>query len=87
MHVISLCFSDLLLHWKDLKNRVNKMEEYRRLQWEMLQLKNDLSSVKIPVPLEGLEINYIEDLSRDIDFHSVSTHVFSRSRFIVNRNN
>lgn len=47
------------------------MQDYRNLQKEMLQLKSDLHSVKVPVPSEGLDINSMEDVSRDIDFYSV----------------
>lgn len=48
------------------------MQEYRNLQKEMLQLKSDLQSVKVPVPTEGLDVNSMEDVGRDIDFYSVS---------------
>lgn len=61
------------------------MQEYRNLQKEMLQLKSDLQSVKVPVPNEGLDINSMEDVSRDIDFYSVS-HVSAFYLFVTNFN-
>lgn len=55
------------------------MQEYRNLQKEILQFKGDLQGVKVPVPNEGLDINSMEDVSRDIDFYTVSANYNSIS--------
>lgn len=62
--------TDLILRWQNLKMKMNKMQEYRTLQKELLVLKNDLGNINLPTSMNQLEVGSIEDLSRDIDFYS-----------------
>ncbi|KAK5639335.1 hypothetical protein RI129_011827 [Pyrocoelia pectoralis] len=61
---------DLLSQWKRLREKVNKMQEYRNLQKEILTLKNELTNEKIPVRLESLTVNSIEDIRKDVEIYS-----------------
>ncbi|XP_031347043.1 uncharacterized protein LOC116173581 isoform X1 [Photinus pyralis] len=62
--------ADLLSQWKRLREKLNKMQEYRSLQKEILTLKNELTNEKIPVRLESLTVNSIEDIRKDVEIYS-----------------
>lgn len=69
----ALFFTELLSQWKRLKEKTNRMQEFRTLEKEIVLFKEDLNTLRSSVPSENLVVNSIEDIQNDIELYSVSS--------------